>query len=142
MDRYRQEAAFQLTDEWSVEPLPSRLHPLARRRARELERIRRAHDQELAWRVQDILVALGLARADFSIGGGRSLHIPEVVSVTAGPPRGLHIRTLPGQMPDHFAAHAAEIAYSLGVAEVRVIPLGPALLRLELRPRKASLTSV
>ncbi|MCA1681858.1 MAG: hypothetical protein LC700_01650 [Actinobacteria bacterium] len=86
----------------------------------------------LAWRVQDILVGRGLTQADYSIGGGRTLHIPEVISVTPGPPVGLDIRTLPGQMPDDFAAHAPAIAYNLGVVEVRVVPLGPSLIRLEL----------
>ncbi len=39
---------------------------------------------------------------------------------------------LPGQMPDDFAAHVRRIAYNLDVAEVRVIPLGPSLIRLEM----------
>ena len=47
---------------------------------------------------------------------------------------GLHIRTLPGQTPNNFAAHASAIAYNLGVAEVRVVPLGPSLIRLDLLP--------
>ncbi len=93
------------------------------------------HNQTLAWRVQDIIAGLELTQSDFSIAGGRSVHIPEVVSVAAGPPVGLHIRTLPGQTPDNFAAHAPAIAYNLGVAEVRVVPLGPSLIRLDLLPR-------
>ncbi|MDQ3153875.1 MAG: hypothetical protein M3R63_19910 [Actinomycetota bacterium] len=114
-------------------PLPSLLlHPLARRRARQIERTRKVGDQRLAWRVQDILAGLGLTQSDYSIGGGRTVHIPTVVAVTAGPPVGLEIRILPGQMPDHFARHASVIAYNLGMAEVRVVPLGPFLIRLEL----------
>jgi hypothetical protein len=61
-----------------------------------------------------------------------------VVSVTLGPPVGLDVRILPGQMPDDFAAHARTIAYNLDVAEVRVIPLGPDLIRLELLPKPDS----
>jgi hypothetical protein len=57
-----------------------------------------------------------------------------VVSGVAGPPVGLNIRTLPGQTPDDFAAHAPAIAYNLGMAEIRVVPLGPSLIRLDLLP--------
>jgi hypothetical protein len=102
--------------------------------AREPDCTPQEHDQELAWRVQDIIAGLGLIQTDFSIAGGRIVHIPHVVSVAAGPPVGLHIRTLPGQTPDNFAAHAPAIAYNLGVAEVRVVPLGPSLIRLDLLP--------
>ncbi len=123
-------------DKENIASLPSLLRqPLVRRRTRKLERARHAGNQVLAWRVQDILVGRGLTQADYSIGGGRTLHIPEVISVTAGPPVGLNIRTLPGQMPDDFAAHAPAIAYNLGVAEVRVVPLVPSLIRLELGRR-------
>jgi hypothetical protein len=117
----------------TLAPLPSRLHPLARRHARLLERMHQAHNQALAGRVEDIFAGLNLSQRSSSIGGGRSTHVPEVLSVTAGPPVGLNIHILPGQMAEDFAAHAATIAYSVGVAEVRVIPLGPSLIRLELR---------
>jgi hypothetical protein len=118
----------------NVALLPPRLrYPLARRHTRMLERMRQEGEQRLAWRVQDIIVGLGLTQADFSLGGGRTLHIPEVISVTERPV-GLDIRMLPGQMPDDFAAHAPAIAYNLGVAEVRVVPLGPSLIRLILLP--------
>jgi len=101
---------------------------------RELERMRQEGEQLLAWRVQDIIVGLGLTQADYSMGGGRTLHIPEVVSVTERPV-GLDIRMLPGQIPDDFAAHAKRFAYNLGVSEVRVVPLGPSLIRLILVPK-------
>jgi len=118
----------------NVAPLPPRRrYPLARRHTRVLERMRQEGEQQLAWRVQDIIVGLGLTQADYSLGGGRTLHIPEVISVTERPV-GLDIRMLPGQMPDDFAAHAPAIAYNLGVAEVRVVPLGPSLIRLVLLP--------
>jgi hypothetical protein len=118
---------------------PSMLrHPLARRRARKLERTlqarEQARDQLLAGHVQDILLGRGLTQTAFSIGGGRNVRVPQVVSVLPGPPVGLDIRTLPGQTPDDFATHAPAIAYNLGVAEVRVVPLGPSLIRLELLP--------
>lgn len=100
--------------------------------ARQLEHARQKHNQTLAWRVQDIIAGLGLIHTDSSIAGGRVVHIPKVVSVVAGPPVGLHIRTLPGQAPGDFTAHAPTIAYNLGVAEVRVVPLGPSLIRLDL----------
>ncbi len=106
--------------------------------ARQPNRTPQEHNHTLAWRMQDIIAGLGLTQTDFSIAGGRSVHIPEVVSVAAGPPVGLHIRTLPGQTPDDFAAHAPAIAYNLGdlgVAQVRVVPLGPSLIRLDLLPR-------
>jgi hypothetical protein len=44
----------------------------------------------------------------------------------------LDIRMLPGQSPDDYAAHAKAIAYDLGMAEMRVIPLEPSLIRLQL----------
>lgn len=119
----------------TVAPFPSRLrHPLARRRAQQLEYRRQVHDQALAWRVQDIIAGLGLSQADSSVGGGRTVHVPQVVSVADGPPVGVTIRTLPGQIPEDFAAHARPIAYNLGVAKVQVIPLGPSLIRLDLLP--------
>jgi hypothetical protein len=71
-----------------------------RARARRLARVRQALDQQLAWRVQDILVGCGLSQADYSIVGGRIFHIPHVVSVIRGPPVGLDICILPGQMCD------------------------------------------
>jgi hypothetical protein len=92
------------------------------------------HNQTLAWRTQDIIAGLELTQTDFSIAGGRVVRIPQVVSVAAGPPVGLHIRILPGQTPDDFAARAPAIAYNLGVAQVRVVPLGPSLIRLDLLP--------
>lgn len=98
----------------------------------QLEHARQRHDEELARRVHDIIAGLGLIQSDFSIGGGRVVHIPEMVSVVAGPPVGLHIRLLPGQTPDDFAAHAPAIAYNLDVTEVRVVPLEPSLIRLDL----------
>lgn len=107
---------------------------LARRRARQLEHTHQKSDQLLAWRVQSIITGLGLSKAGASIGGGPNVHVPQVVSVSAGPPVGLDICTLPGQMADDFATHAPAIAHNLGVAEVRVVPLGPSLIRLELLP--------
>lgn len=111
------------------------LRPLSRRHARRLERMRHDNDQKLAWRVQDVLVGCGLTRIDFSVAGGDSLRTPQVISVVAGPPVKLTIRTLPGQVPDDFARHAPAIAHNLGVAEVRVIPVGPSLIGLELLPK-------
>ncbi|MDQ3764783.1 MAG: hypothetical protein M3460_25635 [Actinomycetota bacterium] len=93
------------------------------------------HSQRLAWHVEDILVGRGLAKPYYSIGGGRSLRVPQVVSVVDGPPVGVEIQMLPGQTPDDFAAHASAIAYNLGVAEVRVVSVAPSLVRLELIPR-------
>jgi hypothetical protein len=109
----------------------------ARRRAPALQLRRQATYQALAWRVEDMLVGCGLSQAGFSIGGGRVFHIPQVVLVVPGPPVGLNIRMLPGQVPDDFAQHARRIAYNLDVAEVRVIPLGEHLVRLELVPKPA-----
>jgi len=72
------------------------------------------------------------------------VRIPEVVSVSAGPPVGLVIRMLPGQRAEDFTAHASAIGYHLGVAEVRVGPLdepslcevviGQSAIRRELPP--------
>lgn len=107
-------------------------HPLTRRRMRQLEQRQRAHDRFLAWRLQDILVGRGLTHTAFSIGGGRSLHIPEVLSVDPGPPVSLFVRLLPGQMPDDYTKHAKAIAYGLDVADIEVVGLGPSLIRIEL----------
>ena len=84
--------------------------------------------------MEEIIAGLELTQSDFSIAGGRIFHIPQVISVDTGPPVGLDIRILPGQSPDDFSAHAAAIAYDLGMAEVRVVPLGPSAIRLELLP--------
>lgn len=107
---------------------------LGRRSARRLESAHQEHDQRLAQRVQEIIAGRGLIQADYSIGGGRCVHTPQVISVAAGPPVRLDIKILPGQTPDDFAAHASAIAYNLGVAEVRVVPLTPFVIRLELLP--------
>ncbi len=47
------------------------------------------------------------------------VHIPQVVSVYAGPAVALDIRMLPGQRSEDFAAHTAAIAFYLDMAEVR-----------------------
>src|SRR5437588_10612889 len=109
----------------TVAPLPSRLrHPLARRRARHLADTRHADNQVLAWRVQDSLAENGLIHQDYSIGGGRMVHSPKVVTVcTNNPTTELVIRMLAGQDAEDFTAHAPAIASDLGVAEVRVVPL-------------------
>ena len=148
MNSYLQENNFQLVE--PVESVAPRLsllrRPLAWCRVRQqkrrrqadawkLERARQENDQLLASRVQDIFIGCGLTQFGYSIGGSRILRAPQVVAVVAGPPVGLDILILPGQMPDHFAAHAPAIAYNLGVAEVRVVPRGrPSLIRLELLP--------
>jgi hypothetical protein len=135
MNRYPQEETSRFLEEpmENVATCPSLLRrPLARRRARQLERRRQASDQLLARRLQDIIIGCGLTQFGYSIGGSRILHAPQVVAVFAGPPVVLDILILPGQMPDHFAACAPAIAYHLGVAEVRVVPLGPSLIRLQL----------
>jgi hypothetical protein len=109
-------------------------HPLEWSHNRDLERRHQAGYERLARRVEEIIVGLGLVHSDFSIAAGRVFHAPEVVSVDPGPPVGLDIRILPGQSPKDFSKHAAAIAYDLGMAEVRVAPLGPSLIRLELLP--------
>ncbi|MGH3673571.1 MAG: hypothetical protein ACRDSH_23575 [Pseudonocardiaceae bacterium] len=90
------------------------------------------NNQRLAWRVQDVLVGCGLSQDDYSVGGGRVFHIPQVISVDNGPPVTLEIRMLPGQTPEDFTTHASVMAYDLGVAEVRVTLLEIPLIRLEL----------
>lgn len=114
--------------------LSSLLHPLARAHGRELERRQQDEYDQLALRVEDIIVGLGLTLDDFSIAAGRVFHIPQVISVDPGPPVGLDLRILPGQSPEDFSAHAPAIAYDLGMAEVRVVPLGPSVIRLVLLP--------
>ncbi|MGH3782036.1 MAG: hypothetical protein ACRDRO_15805 [Pseudonocardiaceae bacterium] len=103
-----------------------------RRRARRLQRVRRIDDQRLAQRVLDIIVDLGLTQTNYSMSGGYTLHVPQVVSVITGPLGRLDIRILPGQTTDDFANHAPAIAHRLGAAEVQVVVLGPSLIRLEL----------
>ena len=116
-------------------PWLSRLrHPLQWRHSRDLARHQQTADQRLARRVEEIIVGLGLVETDFSIASDHTFHIPQVVSMDPGPPQGLDIRILAGQSPEDFSAHTPAIAYDLGVAEVRVVPLGPSLIRLELLP--------
>ena len=110
-------------------------HPLEWRHRQERERHQHVRDERLAWRVQDILTGVGLDQTDFSVAAGRVVHIPQVVSVHPGPPVELDIHMLPGQSPDDYSAHAKAIAYDLGMAEIRVIPLGPSLIRLQLLAR-------
>ena len=98
------------------------------------ERMRQEGTRRLAGRVQDILFGVGLTQADFSLGGGRTQHIPEVISVAEKPMR-FAIRTLPGQIPDDFVKAAPRIAYALDVAEVHVDELGPSLIQLRLVPK-------
>jgi hypothetical protein len=103
-------------------------------RSRQTERIRLATERHLAQRVQDIIVELGLTQTTYSISGGSTLHVPQVVSVAAGPPVRVDIVILPGQTPNDFAAYISAIAHHLGVREARVIPLKPSVIRLELQP--------
>jgi hypothetical protein len=104
----------------------------ARRKARQHERLQRQRDQQRAWEIEDIICGCGLSQTGHSIAGGSVVHIPQVVSLDAGPPETVDIRILPGQRPDDFAAHAPTIAYNLGLSKVRVIALEPFLIRLEL----------
>jgi hypothetical protein len=113
-------------------------HPLEWRQHRDLERCQQAGYELLARRVEEIITGLGLIQSDFSIAAGRVFHSPQVVSVDPGPPMGVDIRILPGQSPQDFSTHAATIAYDLGMAEVRIVPLGPSLIRLELLPHDRS----
>lgn len=146
MHRYPPETTSQLVEEprETITPRSSLLHrSLARCHAWKLERRNRANawqhelrrhatHQRLASHVEEIMIGCGLTQFSYSIGGGRSMRVPQVVSMDAGPPVGVDILILPGQMPDHFAGKAPTIAYNLGVAEVRVVPLGPSRIRLEL----------
>ncbi len=110
-------------------------HPLEWRHNRDLEERQQAEYERLVRRVEEIIIGLDdLVQDDFSIAAGRVYHAPEVVSVNPGPPVGLDIRMLPGQSPKDFSKHATAIAYDLGMAEVRVVPLGPSAIRLELLP--------
>jgi hypothetical protein len=118
----------------NVTPLPSLLHPLARRHARRLERAHHENNQRLAWRVQDILAACNLTQTDYSIASGRVVHIPQVISVVTGPPAGLIIRLSSCQMPKDFTTIAPTVAYHLGVTQVRIVPLQPPFIRLDLLP--------
>lgn len=93
--------------------------------------------ERLAQRVEEIIAGLGLTQTGHSIAGSQIVRTPQVVSVDLGPPAGLDIRILPGQSPDDFSAHTAAIAYDLGVAEVRVVSLGPSLIRLLLVPHES-----
>lgn len=116
-------------------PWLSRLrHPLERRHTRDAEQRHQAAYERLAERVEEIITGLGLIEDDFSISAGRIYHIPRVVSVHPGPPLAVDMHILPGQSPEDFSAHATSIAYDLGMAEVRVVPLGPSEIRLELLP--------
>ncbi len=107
---------------------------LTRRHARELEGMPSAQDQMLAWHMKRFFVGRGLTQTYQTITAGRVVHAPQVISV-AGPPIQLDIRMLPGQAPEDFAKHAPAMAYHFSAAEVRIVPLGPSLIRLVLLPR-------
>ena len=106
----------------------------AQRDARRRVRVQQQRNQRLAEKVETILAGSGLSQSDYSVGGGRSYHFPQVISVDEGPPMSMVIRLLEGQAPDDVALHAPAIAYDLGVSDVRVDPVGPLLIRLELLP--------
>jgi len=107
---------------------------LGRCGTRRLEPLRRA-DQRLARRVEDIIVGLGLTQTTFSASGGDTLHVPQVVLVSAGPLlTRLDVRILHGQTLNDFVVHAPVIANELGFAEVRMVPLDSSLIRFELLP--------
>jgi hypothetical protein len=81
-------------------PRPSwLLHPRARRHMEHLTRTRQAQYQLLAWRVQDSLADIGLIHQDYSIAGGRVVHIPEVITASAWPPANVVIRMLRARRP-------------------------------------------
>jgi Domain of unknown function (DUF1918) len=121
-----------------VTPWLSRIrHPWEWRHNRDSEREQHAWYEQLARRVEEIIAGLGLTQTGHSIAGCDIVHVPQVVSIDLGPPAGLDIQTLPGQSPEDFSAHAAGIAYGLGVTEIRVVPLGSSLIRLELAPHES-----
>jgi hypothetical protein len=55
-----------------------------------------------------------------------------VVAADTGPPAWVEIEVLPGQSALDFSEHAPALAYDLGVSEIRVVPVGPSRIRLEL----------
>lgn len=113
--------------------LASWLHELSERRhALHLERIRQDVYVRRAAYVRKIIAERGLVQFDYSIAGGRSTHIPQVVAMTDGPPATVDIRLLPGQTPDEFVRQAPAIAYNLDVTEVTVVRIGHLLIRLVL----------
>jgi DNA segregation ATPase FtsK/SpoIIIE-like protein len=113
-------------------PLPSRFRPLARRRVLRAEQFQWERDQRLAWRAQEIFAGVGLISAQSTIAAGHAILIPHVVQVRHGSPTSLIVRTLPGQLPEDYTLHADRIARSLGVARIRIIGIGPSLIRVDL----------
>lgn len=89
-------------------------------------------NQWLVRRLQEAIVELGLTQTTYSISGGDTLHVPEMVSVMGRPPSKVDIRILQSQTLEDFATQAPAIAYRLGVTKVRVVGLGPSVIRLEL----------
>jgi hypothetical protein len=146
MNRYPQEKTTQFLEE-PIETVTFRAsllhHPLARYRARQLERRRQENARQLerrrqenarqlASRLQEIIIGCGLTQLSYTLSGDYNLHAPQVLSVGDGSPVEVDILILPGQTPDHFTEHAPAIAYNLDMTEVRVVPLGPSWIRLEL----------
>jgi hypothetical protein len=116
----------------AVPPLPSRFRPRARRRALRREQWAWERDQRLAWHGQEVFAGLGLVTGQSSIAVGQTVSIPHVIQVHHGPPVSLIVRILPGQVAEDFAERSGRIAQNMGVARVRVVSLGPAMIRLEL----------
>ncbi len=104
-----------------------------RRHTRRYESTPSTQEQMLVWHVRRFFVGRGLTQTYHTVAAGRVVHVPQVISVT-GPPIGLDIRMLPGQAPEDFAKHAPAMAYHFSAAEVRVVPLEPSRIRLELLP--------
>jgi DNA segregation ATPase FtsK/SpoIIIE-like protein len=112
--------------------LPSRFRPLARRRVLRSKQHQLRRDQNLAWRAQEVFAGLGLVTGQASIVAGQTVSIPHVIQVHAGPPVSLVVRILPGQVVADFVEQSSRIAANLGVARVRVVGVGPLLLRMAL----------
>jgi hypothetical protein len=103
--------------------------------ARQLEHRRQENARQLASHLEEVMIGCELTQLSYTLTGNFNLRAPRVLSVIDGSPVTVDIHILPGQTPDHFAQHAPTIAYNLGLAEVRVVPLGPDRVRLELFQR-------
>jgi hypothetical protein len=113
-------------------PLPSILHPFARRHVLRSERFQLRRDQNLAWRFQEVVTGLGLVAGQASIAASATISVPHVVQVHPGPPVTLVVKTLPHQLVCDYVDHATRIAQSMGVARVRFDAMGPSMIRVEL----------
>jgi hypothetical protein len=67
-----------------------------------------------------------------STASGWTVAIPTIGRVTLGNPTSMTVQLRPGQLPEHINKVAPEIAYAMGLGDLRVTAFWPMWVRVEL----------